>query len=487
MTSYATFDTTVDNLFFTRNDGNSIDDTYIGFDVNDAVQQYPIEASVWIYYDAAYAQTGAVDIVTDNAGNRLQEFTQRISIERIPPNIAAALLVANTDRMYVRFSEYVNADLAIDLSQLIPLGPGPGNLADIFEIVDESDNPTGVTITGFTPLQTRETAVPGSFATLDGYFTLSTTLTGDEALRFRIRNGALAIEDEFTAEMLASERNRVTDIALGVIEPVAAWNDLQREAGDEIYGDEFVGLLSVGEFDGSSPMVAGRDLTVQASILEPANAGLPVEMHFDMDPDERYLTTDGAPETPNRYWLPVNSSIVDNPDTPDTEVLLANPDARLLLPSDVNVQLREFIVPGDDDEMDGTADLQFLFTIDGVPAARVTDPTDPRTVTPWVVDLQAFIGQRGGVTILNNVIYPENAEQTVLVVDLARAGLTTINVFTLDGQLVRTLNRGRLNAGEHRFAWDGTNQSGQIVASGLYFVRVVSSGVDEIRKVLIAK
>jgi flagellar hook assembly protein FlgD len=60
-------------------------------------------------------------------------------------------------------------------------------------------------------------------------------------------------------------------------------------------------------------------------------------------------------------------------------------------------------------------------------------------------------------------------------------------VFTLDGNLVRTLVRENKAAGEYRAAWDGKNSGGREVARGLYFIRVVAPGIDEIRKVMVVK
>jgi len=45
----------------------------------------------------------------------------------------------------------------------------------------------------------------------------------------------------------------------------------------------------------------------------------------------------------------------------------------------------------------------------------------------------------------------------------------TVGVFAVDGRRVRTLQRGVLEAGKHRLVWDGRDDNGQLVASGLYF------------------
>jgi flagellar hook assembly protein FlgD len=40
------------------------------------------------------------------------------------------------------------------------------------------------------------------------------------------------------------------------------------------------------------------------------------------------------------------------------------------------------------------------------------------------------------------------------------------------GQLVRELINGAANAGSHQVVWNGKNESGQMIASGLYFCRI---------------
>ena len=48
----------------------------------------------------------------------------------------------------------------------------------------------------------------------------------------------------------------------------------------------------------------------------------------------------------------------------------------------------------------------------------------------------------------------------------------TLNIYNLDGELVKTLYTGILPAGSHQVMWDGTDQQHTPVASGLYFCRM---------------
>jgi hypothetical protein len=110
-----------------------------------------------------------------------------------------------------------------------------------------------------------------------------------------------------------------------------------------------------------------------------------------------------------------------------------------------------------------------------------------RHVAPFSFEVHNTTLQRSGVTILNNVINPVKGEKTYINYTLARSGRVTVQVFTLDGTLVKILRRENRSAGEYREFWDGANLGGRPVARGMYFIRVVAPDIDEIRKVMVVK
>ena len=63
----------------------------------------------------------------------------------------------------------------------------------------------------------------------------------------------------------------------------------------------------------------------------------------------------------------------------------------------------------------------------------------------------------------------------------------SVMVMTVDGNIITYLNRGKTKPGEYYYTWDGKNNNGAQVARGMYFVRVVGSGIDETRKVMVVK
>jgi hypothetical protein len=131
------------------------------------------------------------------------------------------------------------------------------------------------------------------------------------------------------------------------------------------------------------------------------------------------------------------------------------------------------------------ADL-FAARLDINPGAAIP-PNWYQLVRPFSFEIHDITRQRSGVTILNNVINPNNGESTYVHYQLVRGGQVTIQVFTLDGTMVDILYRGHRDAGEYRAVWGGKNRGGRAVARGMYFVRVVGPDIDEIRKVMVVK
>jgi len=109
-------------------------------------------------------------------------------------------------------------------------------------------------------------------------------------------------------------------------------------------------------------------------------------------------------------------------------------------------------------------------------------------IRPFSFDIQSMRQQRGGVTIMNNVINSDKKETAYIRYNLTRSGSVTIQIYTLDGTLVKSIKRNeKCDAGTYVDTWDGSNNGGRAVARGMYFVRVVGPDIDEIRKIMVVK
>ena len=67
------------------------------------------------------------------------------------------------------------------------------------------------------------------------------------------------------------------------------------------------------------------------------------------------------------------------------------------------------------------------------------------------------------------------------------AGEVKITVFNLLGQRVKRIVDQNMPAGLSRAYWDGTNDAGSLVASGLYFVVIQAPDDQMVRKVIVIR
>ncbi|MFO8145671.1 MAG: FlgD immunoglobulin-like domain containing protein [Candidatus Syntrophosphaera sp.] len=81
---------------------------------------------------------------------------------------------------------------------------------------------------------------------------------------------------------------------------------------------------------------------------------------------------------------------------------------------------------------------------------------------------------------------PFNPETTISF-DMPASGPANLSVYNVKGQLVKTLANGNLDFGRQSFVWDGTDNSGQAVTSGLYFYRLNANGNVETNKMMLMK
>jgi flagellar hook assembly protein FlgD len=73
--------------------------------------------------------------------------------------------------------------------------------------------------------------------------------------------------------------------------------------------------------------------------------------------------------------------------------------------------------------------------------------------------------------------------EALITVDLPRQGLTSLIAYDIQGRLVRRIAAGQLAAGRHVVSWDGNDDQGVRVSSGVYFVRVLWPGGSSIARV----
>lgn len=76
---------------------------------------------------------------------------------------------------------------------------------------------------------------------------------------------------------------------------------------------------------------------------------------------------------------------------------------------------------------------------------------------------------------------------TTISFDLARPGSVTLAIYDLRGARLRTLIRGPLPAGQHRVTWQGRDERGLAVGSGIYVISLTADGTTQALKALLLR
>ena len=90
------------------------------------------------------------------------------------------------------------------------------------------------------------------------------------------------------------------------------------------------------------------------------------------------------------------------------------------------------------------------------------------------------------ISELTNYPNPFNPETTISF-SLEERGDVSLDIYNLKGQLVRHLFGTELDPGVHNLVWNGIDDSGKPVATGMYFCRIISGRMSQTRKMLLLK
>ena len=171
---------------------------------------------------------------------------------------------------------------------------------------------------------------------------------------------------------------------------------------------------------------------------------------------------------------------------------------------------------------DGVVNIQDLVVVSGALSAVAGAPTAKQSAAAIVNDWlrlarenastlaatsipEGFSYQRGiamleqlaraltpdTTALLANYPNPFNPE-TWIPYQLSKAADVTITIYASDGNVVRTLALGHQDAGMYKTRsqaayWDGKNETGESVASGVYFYTLTAGDFSATRKMLILK
>ena len=109
--------------------------------------------------------------------------------------------------------------------------------------------------------------------------------------------------------------------------------------------------------------------------------------------------------------------------------------------------------------------------------------SDEPVVEPTAVDSAASVS---GISITRNYPNPFNPSTTIEYT-LAESGFVTLTVFNVAGQNVRTLVSAKMPTGSHSVVWNGKNDKGTTVTSGVYFTRLLQVSQAAFHRVMFVK
>ena len=486
--------------------------------------------------------------ITDLAGNLLYDFTVN-SPDKNPPQFLLSIGGVNYDKLYILFSkpiDYLNQNNEPDEGKLrrivkslsvfesTPDGEKDTDLIDYklgseAKVVTKTKESTGIEIS-----LTRKASYDELKNLYIGVNTFDSTTTDEDAdssLGDPITGepGEYSmLYDMFENPISEDSKHCFSDFAVNAFDVLYAYDGRAVEeaalAQGVFGGNQWTVTDFSGETNNSSKIIAGKDITIAGKIVDSSEN--PDEqdkfsMLADISPAKNKAGLDFKDYTDRktRLWFPdfVKLFPVNNSSTSEnftTDNLVDNGKIETDIDGKDN-NIFTYVIPNnkDDSQSVNWADgdeFEFLFKIynsdnevimvdgnvDGdtddevdhpLFALRLKDENDITSIDLWSLHIVELVRQKGGATILNNVINSLNNEETVVEVQVPQTGFLTVQVLTLDGNVVKVLQRGRVEEGTYYYKWNGTNISGAAVARGMYFVRVVGPNIDETRKVMVIK
>ncbi|KQC05236.1 MAG: hypothetical protein APR54_00035 [Candidatus Cloacimonas sp. SDB] len=88
--------------------------------------------------------------------------------------------------------------------------------------------------------------------------------------------------------------------------------------------------------------------------------------------------------------------------------------------------------------------------------------------------------------LLGNYPNPFNPETNIFFT-LAEGSEVELTIYNIKGQMIRTLTEGTYGMGQHSVQWDGKDESGTAVTSGVYFYKITAGSYNSMKKMILLK
>ncbi|MCF7858956.1 MAG: T9SS type A sorting domain-containing protein, partial [Candidatus Cloacimonetes bacterium] len=111
-------------------------------------------------------------------------------------------------------------------------------------------------------------------------------------------------------------------------------------------------------------------------------------------------------------------------------------------------------------------------------------------IMTWSVTVEP-LSESGEIIPIANALFQNHPNpfnpMTTIRYSLIEAGKVTINIYNIKGELIKTLINGNYQAGDHQVIWDGRDDSGRIISSGVYFYHMLTDQYSSTRKMILMK
>ncbi len=156
----------------------------------------------------------------------------------------------------------------------------------------------------------------------------------------------------------------------------------------------------------------------------------------------------------------------------DVNLLIATGDFTLSAGAETTAS---FVLAG------GTSEADLLTNV-----AQARSIYDSADFCGTVVGVDEAAVPQGPAQLGQNVPNPFNPRTTISF-ELERASMVLLDVYSAAGQHVRSLRAGVESPGAHSVVWDGRDDAGMDVPSGMYFYTLKAAGVSQSRKMMLLK
>lgn len=131
------------------------------------------------------------------------------------------------------------------------------------------------------------------------------------------------------------------------------------------------------------------------------------------------------------------------------------------------------------------------YDLRATPSVTLHPGEEPMALT-LAIGTQAFVEEETAKAAPDELKFLPNYPnpfrgQTTLEYALPEQATVRLTVYDILGRRMRVLARGEQRAGIHRIQWDGRTSTGQLVASGLYLVRLKAMGQQHVQKIILVR